>query len=68
MIGVKSLAIYFGDHTREWLYGFSFTMALSLFCAGVNSGQAVPYYLGAAYMCGSLVHMVSIHYILVNAN
>ena len=59
MIGVKSLAIYFGHHTRQWLYGFSSVMALSLFYAGINSSQTIPYYLGATFMCGSLVHLVS---------
>ena len=58
LIGVKSLAIYFGENTRPWLYGFTGIMATNLIAAGIFSEQTPIYYAGVAFMFSKLLHMV----------
>lgn len=50
-LGLKSTAIYFGDRSREYMYGFTGLMATSLILAGINTSQCWPYYLSVV-ACG----------------
>ncbi|KAK7870275.1 hypothetical protein R5R35_001003 [Gryllus longicercus] len=44
LLGIKSTAIKFGDHTKQWLSGFACTMLGGLVLAGISSQQTWPYY------------------------
>lgn len=57
-IGVKSTALLFGSQPRPWLAGFGLAMSGLLVAAGMNSGQAWPYYLGVAASLGHVMWQV----------
>ena len=54
MIGVKSTALLFADHTKHWLVGFYALMILLMAAAFLFSAAAWPAYLGLA---AAMAHM-----------
>uniref|UniRef100_A0A8C7LZN7 Coenzyme Q2 4-hydroxybenzoate polyprenyltransferase n=1 Tax=Oncorhynchus mykiss TaxID=8022 RepID=A0A8C7LZN7_ONCMY len=44
LVGVKSIALRFQEHTNNWLSGFMMAMMLRLVVAGFNAEQTLPYY------------------------
>uniref|UniRef100_A0A8C7GQT9 Coenzyme Q2 4-hydroxybenzoate polyprenyltransferase n=1 Tax=Oncorhynchus kisutch TaxID=8019 RepID=A0A8C7GQT9_ONCKI len=44
LVGVKSIALRFQEHTNIWLSGFMMAMMLRLVVAGFNTEQTLPYY------------------------
>jgi len=57
-IGVKSTAITFGRDTKQYLYGFSATMAGGLATAGFFCDQTAPYYLAVALAISRLIYQI----------
>lgn len=58
LIGVKSTALLFGDHTKLWLSCFTATMTTGLCMSGYFSEQLWPYYLAVAGTCSHLTWQV----------
>ncbi|XP_055967118.1 4-hydroxybenzoate polyprenyltransferase, mitochondrial [Sorex fumeus] len=58
LIGLKSTALLFRDHTKLWLGGFSTAMLGALGLVGVNSGQTTPYYAALAAAGAHLAHQI----------
>uniref|UniRef100_A0A8C4S1B4 4-hydroxybenzoate polyprenyltransferase, mitochondrial n=1 Tax=Erpetoichthys calabaricus TaxID=27687 RepID=A0A8C4S1B4_ERPCA len=52
LVGVKSTALLFQDHTKPWLSGFSAVMLSGLILTGIISDQTLPYY-GALSVVGA---------------
>ncbi|XP_057314585.1 4-hydroxybenzoate polyprenyltransferase, mitochondrial-like isoform X2 [Hydractinia symbiolongicarpus] len=59
LIGVKSTALLFGDHTKLWLSCFTATMTTGLCISGYFSEQLWPYYLAVAGSCSHLTWQIS---------
>lgn len=53
VVGIKSTAVRFGDHTKLWLSGFGAMSASGLVLAGVNAEQGWPYFVGVG---GAVAH------------
>lgn len=58
LLGIKSTAIRFGDHTKLWLSGFSTAMIGGLITSGVVCGQTWPYYSAVGLISGHLAHQI----------
>eukprot|EP00095_Tigriopus_kingsejongensis_P007364 maker-scaffold1571_size35388-snap-gene-0.5 protein:Tk07364 transcript:maker-scaffold1571_size35388-snap-gene-0.5-mRNA-1 annotation:"4-hydroxybenzoate mitochondrial" len=48
VLGIKSTALKFGDHTKQWLTAFSTAMISSLVLSGTACDQTWPYYTAVA--------------------
>lgn len=57
-VGVKSTALRFGQHTKEWLSGFSVAMLSGLALAGANAYQTLPYYCTLSAVAVHLAHQI----------
>ncbi|KAI7812807.1 4-hydroxybenzoate polyprenyltransferase, mitochondrial [Triplophysa rosa] len=57
-VGVKSTALRFGQHTKQWLGGFSVAMLSGLVLAGVNADQTLPYYCTLSAVAVHLAHQI----------
>lgn len=58
-MGVKSTALRFGRHTKQWLSGFSVAMLSGLALAGANADQTLPYYCTLSAVAVHLAHQVT---------
>ena len=65
LIGVKSLALLFGDDTKKWLTGFASTTVGGLTLTGIAAHQTWPYYLGVAGVAYHLYWQVSQPFLLL---
>ncbi|WP_417251816.1 4-hydroxybenzoate octaprenyltransferase [Castellaniella sp.] len=55
MLGLKSVAMWFGDHGRAWISGFYAATAALWFAAGWGMGMNWPYYVVMAVISGHFV-------------
>lgn len=58
LLGIKSTAIKFGEHTKLWLSTFSTGMIGGLLTCGVLSEQTWPYFLSLAIVTGHLTRQL----------
>ncbi|XP_060527434.1 4-hydroxybenzoate polyprenyltransferase, mitochondrial [Cylas formicarius] len=58
-IGIKSTAIKFDQHTKEWLSGFSATMVANLLLSGYLAAQTWPYYAAVGVAASHLAHQIA---------
>lgn len=59
-VGVKSTALLFGPRPKPWLVGFATGMTSLLLLAGLNAGQAWPYFMGVGVCASHLAWQVHI--------
>lgn len=59
-VGVKSTALLFGPRPKPWLAGFATGMTCLLLLAGLNAGQAWPYFMGVGVCASHLAWQVHI--------
>ncbi|KAI1100215.1 UbiA prenyltransferase family-domain-containing protein [Jackrogersella minutella] len=63
-IGMKSLAVLFGDKTKPWLSGVLGAMILALSAAGQYGGLGLPFYclsvIGSSFSLGAMITMVDL--------
>ncbi|XP_008334071.1 4-hydroxybenzoate polyprenyltransferase, mitochondrial [Cynoglossus semilaevis] len=57
-VGVKSTALKFQEHTKEWLSVFAALMMSGLVVTGVNAEQTLPYYSALCAMGLHLLHQI----------
>ncbi len=63
MVGIRSTALLFGEHTKTWLHGFTTLSAAGWLTAGHAAGCAWPYdacVLAAAAHMAWQVHAVNL--------
>lgn len=58
LIGVKSTALKFENHTKLWLSGFTGAMITSLTLSGLMSDQTWPYYFALALTTAHISHQL----------
>lgn len=59
LLGIKSTAIKFKEHTKYWLTGFSAIMTSGLTIGGIMVDQTWPYYSAVALVASHLVWQVT---------
>ncbi|XP_061116697.1 4-hydroxybenzoate polyprenyltransferase, mitochondrial [Conger conger] len=58
LVGVKSTALRFQEHTKPWLSGFTGALLAGLVLTGVNAQQTLPYYGAVSLVALHLTHQI----------